>query len=405
MRLISFSFYKSYFYFILVIGFDIANSYIREFLDNIYTDHEHANLTFELINIICFIIADLLAGFLVLYTYRSSKSEKVGENKVKKKNKNPLEQELIFTDLSKRKNKYKLIILISILEFVSRFIDLIFFTIFEIKKVRNGEIAWLISFDFLSRVIFSHFILKLKIHRHHCLTIIITIFSLIFMSVSAFIAIDDKDLRNWPCFISLSLKFIISSFEDVLNKYLFNEKFLLPHTLIFFRGIFNGIMFLIIIPIIILVKGFIENNENLKIGLGPANEDVDVNVIWKILLTILYTIIYFIRTFCVMKVIYIFTPQYVSFLNELFNLFILLRCRIKFKDNLFIIVGDSICMVFIILSTLIFNEILILNFCGLNDHTKSEMKLKEKKETDDLNISCDSDNSDVYTSFDSALSK
>jgi len=300
-----------------------------------------------------------------------------------------LEIELIFTDLSKRKNKYKLILLISALEFISRFIDLIIYIIFETKRARNGEIAWLISFDFLSRVIFSRYILKLKVHRHHFVTIALTIFSLILMSIMAFIAIDDKDLRNWPCFISLSLKFIIISLEDVLNKYLFNEKFLLPHTLMFLRGIFNAIMFLIILPLIFIIRSAIKDNENLNLGLGPANEDQDMAVIWQVLLTILYTIIYCMKTFCIMKIIYIFNPQYISFLNELFNLFILLRCRINFKDKILIIICDTICMIFIILSTLVFNEIIILNFCTLNEHTKKAMKAREKMEIDNINSSSD----------------
>ena len=116
-------------------------------------------------------------------------------------------------------------------------------------------------------------------------------------------------MRNWPCFISLSLKFIIVSLEDVLNKYIFNEKFLLPHTLMFIRGIFNAIMFVIILPLIFIIKNAIEYNENLNLGLNPANEVQDMAVIWQILLTILYTIIFCMKTFCIMKIIYIFNPQ------------------------------------------------------------------------------------------------
>lgn len=80
------------------------------------------------------------------------------EKNKKQHSKGSMEIELIFSDLSKRKNKYKLILLISALEFISRFIDLIIYIIFETKRARNGEIAWLISFDFLSRVISSHYL-------------------------------------------------------------------------------------------------------------------------------------------------------------------------------------------------------------------------------------------------------
>jgi len=70
-------------------------------------------------------------------------------------------------------------------------------------------------------------------------------------------------------------------------------------------------------------------------------------------------------------------------------LFILLRCPKNFKDNIIIIICDTICMIIIILSTLVFNEIIILNFCTLNEHTKKEMKKREKMEIEDIKSSSD----------------
>ncbi len=46
-------------------------------------------------------------------------------------------------------------------------------------------------------------------------------------------------------------------------------------------------------------------------------------------------------------------------------------------------------MIIIILSTLVFNEIIILNFCTLNEHTKKEMKKREKMEIEDIKSSSD----------------
>ena len=76
-----------------------------------------------------------------------------------------------------------------------------------------------------------------------------------------------------------------------------------------------------------------------------------------------------------------------SFLNIVYYLYVLLRCRYNFHDNIAIITTDIICMTIIFLSTLIFNEMLILKFCGLNQNTQIGLLEKEKKELNDINIS------------------
>jgi hypothetical protein len=76
MAFVSFSLYKAYYLFILIWAFDIANLHIREVFDRIYSDRDHFDLMFEFINTICFDIADLLAGFLYLYTCITTKTKK-----------------------------------------------------------------------------------------------------------------------------------------------------------------------------------------------------------------------------------------------------------------------------------------------------------------------------------------
>ena len=85
-----------------------------------------------------------------------------------------------------------------------------------------------------------------------------------------------------------------------------------------------------------------------------------------------------------MKVIYNFSPQHVSFLNVVYYLFILLKCRLTIKDKPYIIIIDIICMAIIILSTLIFNEMLILKFWGLNQNTQVGFLAKEEKELKEM---------------------
>ena len=380
MNLISISFYRTYYYFIIVLFLDLLNKFIKDYFDTIYSSAENIK-TIELFNLICYNIADLLSGFLVLYTYISSRSVKE-ETIVKKKSKNIIQYELIYNDLSIRKNKYIFILLISFLEFFGRFSDLFFYLIFNINRIRDGEITWLISIDILSRIAFTNLILKSKIYNHHILSIILTIFGLCSMSAGAFIIIKDTELSNWPYFISLAIKFVILSLEDVINKLLLTDKFLLPQSLMFLRGSFNSVIYALFILLIYIMK-LMDFSLNIN--------DSTSNIYIQISLIIVYTFFLFLRSFSVIKVIDIFSPQHVSFINVVFYLFRLLNCRITSKDNIALIITDSLCLFIIAFSTLVFNEILIIKICGLDENTKNGFLKKEKKEKEDIILSLNED--------------
>ncbi len=376
MSLISISFYKTYYYFVIVLFLDFLNKLIKDHFDTIYSFDENFKII-ELYSLICYNVADLLSGFLALYTYINSRSVK--EKKIiKKKSKNIIQYELIYNDLSIRENKYSFILLISFLEFIGRFSDLFFYLIFDINRIRDGEITWLISVDILSRIAFSNLILKSKIYNHHILSIILTITSLCSMSAGAFIIMKDTELSNWPYFISLAIKFVVLSLEDVINKLLLTDKFLLPQSLMFLRGLFNSVIFVIFILLIYFMK-LMDFSLNIN--------DSKSNIFIQISLIIIYTFFAFLRSFSVIKIIDIFSPQHVSFINVIFYLFRLLNCRISSNDSITLIITDSLCLFIIAFSILVFNEILIIKTCGLDENTKNGFLEREKKEKDDIILS------------------
>ncbi len=118
--------------------------------------------------------------------------------------------------------------------------------IFEVMPIRPGEINWLISIDTFSRIILSHFILKSKIYNHHIFSIILILIGLFSMSVCAFQSINNEELNSWPYFLFVVAKNILLPLEDVINKILLTDKFLLPHYLMFYRGIYNFFMVIIL---------------------------------------------------------------------------------------------------------------------------------------------------------------
>lgn len=371
MSFISFSCHKSYSNFFLVWFCDISSYLIKSYIEYIYNEINNYNVMIELINIICLNIADLLSGFFVLYTHINSKSNKEKNEGRKISNS---QVKLIYNDLSIKKNKYILILLISVLELIGRSSDLFYYIYFDSIRIRDGEISWLISIDILSRIIFSRIILNSRLYNHHILSIIMTIIGLCSMSISAFIAINTYELSKWPYFAFIFVKFVTIPLEDVLNKILLTNKFLLPQSLMFLRGLYNLVMLLILIPTLYFTK-------QLKLDFY-FNEN-EIGYIIQVAFIIFFVAFTLLKSFFIMKVIYIFSPQHVSFLNVVFYMARLLRCRITSGDKSLIIISDSIFLTIIIFSTLLFNEMIVINACGLNDNTKDGFLIKEKKELND----------------------
>lgn len=384
MSLFSFSCFKSYYYFLIFWLLDLTITIIRDsYQENEIVSEEYMKGT-EFIYISCLNLDDLLAGFLVLYTFIKMKTIKSGdtliENRDSKKNsKKVLSYELIYNKISVQNHKVIYLFLISLLEFVARSTDLLYLLILGNIPIRIGQVNWLISIDIFSRVIISRLILKTKIYRHHILSVILTIIGLCSMSICAFKAIITNELNNWPYFLFVIGKYIILPLEDVINKILLTDEFLLPHYLMFYRGIFNFIMLGILSILVFLTKSVnFSYFEQFK---------TDKEIYIQILVKVLFTIFSFFRAFCLLKVIDIFSPQHVSFLNTSFSLYQLFKCRTKSNDDKFLTSIDALFLLIIILGTLIFNEIIILNFFGLNKNTKKNYIIKEELESRELNKS------------------
>ena len=383
MKYISFSFYKSYFYFIFYWAFELALKIIKEKLlvncsgNDSSEDENIMKLINEYINIVSSTLGDLIAGFLVLYSYIVSRSAIEKENTNKKiKSKNAIEY--IYNDLSKKKNKYTLIFIISILEFISRSTDLLFYSIFSSNSViRDGEIAWIISIDIISRIIFSYYLLKAKLYKHHKISLILTIIGYFLMMIIALVILNDEEKDSWFYFFFCAGKSIILPLEDVLNKILLTNKFLLAHNLMFWRGIFNFLMALILFPILYFSKF-------KNFDYNPFENELSQTIIMISFITICS---FFKSSIFLMIVIYIFTPQHVSFLNLVFSLYELIACRISHEDNIYVLMCDIMILLLIIISTLIFNEMIIVNAWGLNENTRKGFLFKETQEFRDSDSS------------------
>ena len=146
----------------------------------------------------------------------------------------------------------------------------------------------------------------------------------------------DIHLEKWPYFCFAAIKFILTGLEDVLNKLLLTEKNMLPHVLMFLRGLYNSgmaIVLAIIIKFSEIEFDFSSNNFIFSKFLIP-------------------TLILFVANLFSMFVNYTFTPQHLSFLNLIFLLFFLLFYRISKHYSAVIIICEIIIDLFLIFSTI-----------------------------------------------------
>ena len=371
--------YKQYFYFLIFWILELLVSIFKNLIYNhkFFGEFIENDITDEYIDLISLNIADLLAGFLVLYTKYSFKKKEI--KKGKKGDINLIYQHN--TPFNPNK-KLQLLILISFLDFISR--SGYFWFSFFINKGRmlnRYNLDIIIAIDILMRYFFSRIILKTYLYNHHITAIIISIIGFVSMSLLDIISIiiEGKDVSNKFLFLLFILpRSIFYPLEDVLNKILLSNDFLLPHTLMYDRGLIEFII-IFIISLILFLTG------KLTLTFKYGEEAVYI-----ILFRIVNIIISFAEAFCLMEVIYIFTSQYVSFLivSESFAgvLNFLINININdgkspspYKNNTFIFI-DILSLITITFGTLMYNEMIIINKWGLQENTKTGLLLKEQND-------------------------
>jgi hypothetical protein len=365
MAFISFSCQQSYFYFLIFWIIDVLISIYLILIDKIYY-YSLENMIKNEIIINLKTISDLCAGFLVLSTYiRMKKVNQKEEQKIIEKIKNRLS----------RRYKYFYIFLISFLEFICRSTDFFYLITLGNIPIRKEQLTWLIPVDIIARIVLSRRVLKLSLFRHHYFSLVLVILGFLSMSICEFQTINEIDLNNWPYFIFIIIRNILLPLEDVYNKILLTDKFLLPHYLMFWRGLFNCV-FLALLCLCFFLTRVIKYEFNIPNEMNSA-----IYLLHKIILIILY----FCRAFIYLKIIDVFSPQHVAFCNTALYLYLFLLWKKKSGDNFYLSFLDYFSLILIIFATLIFNEILIINACGLNQNTKKGFIKKEILELQSIN--------------------
>ena len=242
------------------------------------------------------------------------------------------------------KDKYKYIFLSSLLYFIEGI--LLLYTI----KIHSN--TWI--FDILFTLIVYYLIFKIKLYKHHYLSIILII--LIGIILDLVLGNLQKDITNnfFLYLLRLVRETIFSSFE-VLSKYLMEKKFCSVYEIMFWNGLIVSILVLIFSIFdyyFFHLDNFVEyfNNFNYK----------EIFAIFGFIITQL-GLCFFI----------LFTNKN----NTPCHIFIILvfghfAYYIDLSTDSII---KIICLILILFMTLVFCEIIEINFCGLSENTKNKI--------------------------------
>ena len=257
-----------------------------------------------------------------------------------------------------KKEKFLLILFVSIIDFIASIFESIFWI-----NVDNYINTWTINMIFLT--LFSHFILKMKLYKHHflCITTNIII-GILFNVLSGRLSIDS--IKKYYHFYLVSILTTgLYNLTYVLEKYYMFFKYIKSYEILFSEGIIE--LFLSIVTLIITTNiGYIDN-------FWDYWENLDGN---EIVIFFVLTLIYFLDYTLILSVLDIFTPFHV-FLITIVSEIILFFYNID-KMNIIVAILSFILLILDTFMILVFIELLELNFCDLSKMTGKNIELRAR---------------------------
>ena len=326
------------------------------FLNRLLNQYKHTFLFRNIILTNIFIsFSDLF--MIVPYIIYKIRSKKVVHNDNHELNQMDTKFEYIYEENNIEddiKYKERYILLIGIIFFINY---IMFVKTFEMKTN-----TWIVYILFTS--IFYYIIFKAKLFKHHYLSIIIIL--IIGLIIDLIQGNIQNDFTNNIVSLILSfIRVILLSFNYVIIKYTMEKKFVSLYEIGLFNGIINLILF-IIFAIFDYFFFYIDNYEEYFNNFDGK----EVLVIFGLMFTQFG----------------IYLPLFIIDKNNspchIFIIFIFgqLAYYINLQENLVIVI---ICLIIILFFSLIFNEIIEINFCGLSHDTKKNIISRAQTEVDE----------------------
>ena len=253
------------------------------------------------------------------------------------------------------KEKFLWILLVSCLDFAAN-------VIYNSNPIDSTEFLVFWPTNILLMALFAYLLLKTKLYRHHYLSIFVTIgIGLAYNFISEKFNID-KLKKNYKGHISYFSTESTFNVLYVLYKYFMLIKFINLYAMIFFQGLIELILGLIALTITTTIKK-LETYDSFS----TYKEGLDIK---EIFIFIGLIFVHFLSYLTIYIIIDIFTPFHI-FLVDILSQLILFYINDRTK-----IIACSICLFLCVFMSLIFIEIIQLNFCGLSTMTKKNIEIR-----------------------------
>ena len=339
----------------------------------------------EYIYVILLNISDLLAGFLVLYIKCSLKKKNIIQNTENSDNNQRNSKIEIIEGKGKvvpksRSFIYKIIFICAI-DYLNR---LAFFIFYQTNSEANHDNIShkalkdiIIHLDIIARYFFSILILKAKVYKHHKLAIIIICIGFIILIPNDIISIGIENMTLTYIYIgTISYRGILFPLQDTIVKKLFIEDYIMSEFFMLLRGFGEFIIIVIVTPFLYFfvwknIDDIFSTNQNLG---------------FIILIMLVYILQSFIKAYLLIKVIYYFSSQSVSFLviSEAITGSIAEIIKFFISENYdYHIFTSSIEIIVVLISTfgtLIYDEILIINKWGFDTNVAAKIRSRARSD-------------------------
>ena len=310
------------------------------------------------------------------------------------------------------KGKLKSMFLVSIFDFLAEVVLILFYFINNKEEVYSYySLRILLLFNTIMQYIASYFILTNILYSHHYLSLSINFFCVIIFLIIDVIKIIENSITDYQyyilCFVKL-LRLAFFCIGDNYIKYALYSEMLSPYSIELYKAIYKNIFLIIFsIPFIFLKTNdiYIESS-SVFTGFIFYFQGI------KILYTFCFIILHFLYDLFLVIIIDRFSPNHLtlaymleSFGSTIYNI---IEDYINKGNTDWLNYFNFLIYIFVFIGAMIYNEVLIINKCGLNMNTILYMndKFNKEKEFEDIisnddanDINDDNDNTDENSSF------
>ena len=324
--------------------------------------------------------------FLIVKKRTTSIKMKLDLNK-----ENPQNVDLIFNnaenEIDKNKGKkFKLFFIFTFIDFIPQIIPRIYHTLLSqyVKDLKFGELHFNLTTNIIAIFLFSRLLLHKTFYKHHYFSLIINIFFLLILIIidSLEISVRTKDNNNDIKYEIINIIFeivgtILYSLEDVLAKILFLKYYYSTYTILLYKAIYQFVYLIIFYFPFFFIKLKNDNDDDYIYSMMINFYDKKI----YILLSVIFMINSFFYNLAIFKIIDIFSPNNFVIARILENFAILFNNIIEKEMELLVVqIVQIIIYIILIISAAIFNEIIVINICGLSKDTKLFLDLEAQEE-------------------------